>query len=130
VQNDCTEKVSKSEIEDFFERVWKLYPNKKGKGQVSDATKKKLYKIGYDQVSIAIQRYQSGLNNDTWRQVQNGSTFFTSGYVDYLDSNYHPSANNPPQVRQRKNGFNDFPQRTYSPEDYTNIEKKLISKTL
>lgn len=33
-------KVSKSEINDFFESIWKLYPSKKGKGQISDSKKK------------------------------------------------------------------------------------------
>ena len=40
----------------------------------------------------AINRYLTELKKDAdWRKPQNGSTFFTSGYVDYLDSNYVPS---------------------------------------
>ena len=79
----------KADIEIFFERIWKLYPNKKGKGQVSDAKKKALYAIGYDELSRAIDRYQKELQKDKdWRKPQNGSTFFNSGYVDYLDANY------------------------------------------
>ena len=27
-------------------------------------------------------------NKESWRKYQNGSTFFNSGYVDYLDSNF------------------------------------------
>lgn len=79
---------SKSVIDDFFERIWKLYPSKKGKGQVSDAKKKALYEIGYDELSRAIERYKAGLARDGWRKPQNGSTFFNSGYVDYIDANY------------------------------------------
>jgi hypothetical protein len=26
----------------------------------------------------------------SWRKPQNGSTFFNSGYVDYLDANFEP----------------------------------------
>ena len=78
----------KSVIDDFFERIWKLYPSKKGKGQVSDAKKKALYEIGYDELSRAIERYKAGLARDGWRKPQNGSTFFNSGYVDYIDANY------------------------------------------
>ena len=38
----------------------------------------------------AIDRYLHELQKDAaWRKPQNGSTFFNSGYVDYLDSNYH-----------------------------------------
>ena len=36
----------------------------------------------------AIERYKKGLEAEPWRKPQNGSTFFNSGYVDYLDENY------------------------------------------
>lgn len=86
--SDNAQRASKAEINDFFESIWKLYPCKKGKGQVSDAKKKALYEIGYDELSRAINRYKAGLARDEWRKPQNGSTFFNSGYVDYLDANY------------------------------------------
>ena len=36
-----------------------------------------------------IERYKSDLKRDAaGRKPQNGSTFFNSGYVDYLDANY------------------------------------------
>ena len=89
-------KVSKKDIEDFFEKVWKLYPSKKGKGRVSDAKKKKLYDIGYDEMERAIKRYQDDLaKEEDWRHPQNGSTFFNSGYVDYLDANYVETVSKP-----------------------------------
>lgn len=83
---------SKAEVEAFFESVWELYPVKKGKGQVSDTKRKALFKIGYDNLERAINRYLTELKKDaSWRKPQNGSTFFNSGYVDYLDENYVPS---------------------------------------
>jgi len=72
----------------FFEKVWQLYPNKRGKGQVKEAQKRRLYEIGYEQMERCIQRYKAALEAEEWRQAQNGSTFFNSGYVDYLDENY------------------------------------------
>ena len=70
----------------LFERLWKLYPCKKGKGQVSDTQKKRLLAIGEPALVKAIERYSSELQKDAgWRKPQNGSTFFNSGYVDYLD---------------------------------------------
>lgn len=93
--SDAAPKASKTEINEFFESIWKLYPNKKGKGQISDAKKRKLYDIGYDEISRAIDRYKNDLLKDDWRKPQNGSTFFNSGYVDYLDANYSK-----PQDRQ------------------------------
>lgn len=82
---------TKKEIEAFFESVWKKYPNKKGKGQISDAKKKALYAIGAEEIERAIERYCKELEKDKWRQPQYGSTFFNSGYVDYLDANYSPT---------------------------------------
>lgn len=83
--------ASKKAANEFFESIWQLYPNKKGKGQISDTKKKVLYSIGFDELSRAIERYKAGLEKDEWRKPQNGSTFFNSGYVDYLDDNYTDS---------------------------------------
>ncbi len=79
---------SSKDAQSFFESVWKLYPNKKGKGQVSDAAKGRLQKVGYEQIKRCVERYLSDLAKESWRKPQNGSTFFNSGYVDYLDENY------------------------------------------
>ena len=94
--SDNAPRTSKAAINDFFESIWKLYPSKKGKGQVSDSKKKALYDIGYEELSRAIERYKAGLARDEWRKPQNGSTFFNSGYIDYLDANYtEPEQQNP-----------------------------------
>lgn len=84
-------RITKTEINEFFESVWQLYPVKKGKGQVSDSKRKALYEIGFDEINRAIERYLEELKKDAaWRKPQNGSTFFNSGYVDYLDENFVP----------------------------------------
>lgn len=89
--NDSQKKPSKAEIDAFFDSIWKLYPVKKGKGQVSDTKRKELYKIGFDEIARAIDRYLDELKKDAdWRKPQNGSTFFNSGHVDYLDKNFVP----------------------------------------
>lgn len=77
-------------LDDFFESIWKLYPIKKGKGQVSTPRKKALQKIGYDQIGRCVDRFlkdmsDSGRDRKYW---MHGSTFFNSGYVDYLDENW------------------------------------------
>lgn len=83
--------ITNTEINDFFDSVWNLYPVKKGKGQVSDSKRRALYKIGFEEISRAIDRYLAELQKDSaWRKPQNGSTFFNSGYVDYLDDNFVP----------------------------------------
>ena len=104
----------------LFEELWKLYPVKKGKGQISIAAKQRLLKVGHDEMIRAIDRYKSELEKDKdWRRPQNGSTFFNSGYVDYLDANYEPSKTN----NVKRCGFNDFEQRQY---DYEALEKALL----
>ena len=84
-------KIAKKEIDAFFDSLWQLYPVKKGKGQVSDTKRRKLYEIGEGEMHRAIHRYLTELKKDSdWRKPQNGSTFFNSGYVDYLDDNFVP----------------------------------------
>jgi predicted phage replisome organizer len=105
----------------LFERLWSLYPNKKGKGQVSDTAKKKLLKIGHEELERAIQRYKTELEKEDWRKPQYGSTFFSSGYVDYLDANYEPGKREPTK-QQKENKFNNFNQRDY---DFAALEQAL-----
>ena len=107
----------------LFERLWKLYPVKKGKAQVSGAKKMKLLEIGFDEMNRAIERYKADLEKDSdWRKPQNGSTFFNSGYVDYLDANYCPDRTKPPG--SKKNSFNSFKQNDY---DFAALEEELRS---
>ena len=85
-------------VEELFELLWKLYPSKKGKGKVSMAARQRLFKVGYEEMVRAIGRYKQEWEKDSsWKQMQNGSTFFTSGYVDYLDTEWaksHPGQGN------------------------------------
>ncbi len=110
----------------LFERLWKLYPCKKGKGQVSDRQKLRLLETGYDEMARAVERYKAELEKDSsWRKPQNGSTFFNSGYVDYLDANYVPDRRSGKgQPPGRGNSFNQFPQNSY---DFEQLEKDLLS---
>jgi hypothetical protein len=106
----------------FEEKLWPLYPVKKGKGQVSLAAKQRLLKVGYEEMVRAIDRYKAELERDCdWRRPQNGSTFFNSGYVDYLDANYVPGRD---RLRKKKNSFNNFPQREY--DNSVQLEKQLL----
>ena len=105
----------------LFERLWKLYPVKRGKGQVSDAAKERLLGIGFDEMERAIERYRRYVDSIDYLHYQNGSTFFNSGYVDYLDANYKPVK---PEDRKDSNQFNQFPQRDY---DFDTLEKELLS---
>lgn len=77
-------------LDAFYESIWKMYPLKKGKGQVSKTKKKVLQRIGYEQIKRCIERYVADLKaTGKEKYMQHGSTFFNSGYVDYLDENYN-----------------------------------------
>ena len=119
------ENCEKKAINECFERLWKQYPNKRGKGQVSDAKKKVLYQIGEEHIQRALQRYLDGLEKDaSWRKPQNGSTFFNSGYVDYLDENYEK----PPEPKPQRNPASVLScERDY---DFDSLEMQLLHKQL
>lgn len=114
--------LCKSQAEDLFNVLWQQYPNKKGKGQVSMSAKLRLLDIGQEEMHRAIDRYKTELKKDAdWRKPQNGSTFFNSGYVDYLDANYVPSEDN----KKKGSSFNNFNQRNY---DMDEIERQLLRR--
>jgi hypothetical protein len=90
---ESTERKNNSkEIELNFEKVWKLYPLKRGKGKVKDKTKKELYKMGFEAINLAIERYikDVDLRRSDFKDLNymNGSTFFNSGYHDYLGDDF------------------------------------------
>ena len=60
----------------LFEYLWNLYPKKRGKGNVSATQKKKLLKIGKDDMEQAIRNYLEEINNrgTDMKFVKNGST--------------------------------------------------------
>ncbi len=88
IEKEYINTMCKKDAFALFERLWKLYPNKRGKGQVSEAKKRHLLDIGFEEMERAINRYKADLALNPWKKPQNGSTFFNSGYVDYLDKEW------------------------------------------
>ena len=80
IDNSCS---SVDEASEFFEKIWKEYPNKKGKTQVKASHKKALFKIGYERLVKAIQKYDDGVKDKQY--LMYGGRFFTTGYLDYID---------------------------------------------
>lgn len=78
--------------EELFDILWSMYPKKRGKGSVSSKQKRKLLDIGFDEMTRCIERYTAEVNDKEEKYIKNGSTFFNSGYIDYLDANYTPLA--------------------------------------
>lgn len=73
---------------ELFDKLWSMYPRKLGKGNVSDTQKEKLLKIGEEEMTRCIQRYKDAHADTETQYIMYGSTFFNSGYVDYLDENF------------------------------------------
>ncbi len=87
-----------------FERIWSLYPLKRGKGQLSEANMRHILDIGFEEMERAINRYKADLARDSWRKPQNGSTFFKGGYIDYLDEEYYKNHPNTPLAPPQAQG--------------------------
>lgn len=92
VKNGKNEKKKNiGEIEDFFARVWNKYPKGFKKGKVSQKQKRELYKLGEDVLMTCIDRYIN--SKPDWQTFKNASTFFNSGYLDYMDGTYEEQEN-------------------------------------
>lgn len=109
-----------ADIEEFFERVWKLYPKKTNKTQIRKATKERLYKIGYEKIARCIERYKQELeyNHTEYQFIKAGSTFFNGGYEDYLADDWRL-----PPKRAMGQRHDYMPNRT--PEEQAELESKL-----
>jgi hypothetical protein len=95
---------SSSEHEQQAEQLWNLYPSKTGKGKVITKMPKLIKEYGYEQIVRCIDRYKLYVDKQriTFQELkyQNGSTFFNSGYVDYLDKNYVETKEIPKETKQ------------------------------
>ena len=80
-----------NQADEMFEHLWKLYPKKRGKGSVSQTQKRKLLKIGLEELTRCINRYLEDKKGTDEQYLKNGSTFFNSGYIDYLDAEWEKS---------------------------------------
>lgn len=120
-----------TEANNLFEILWKQYPNKRGKGKISDTKKRALLEVGRERMERAIKRYidehdsmeRSGRFTPNW---QHGSTFFTSGYLDYLDENYASSPESGrPSVKPCS--FSNYEQ---SDTDWNAVAEQIMSNAM
>lgn len=112
--------MCKADALTLFETLWKMYPNKKGKSQITDKDKRKLLEIGLDEMTRAIERYKRYIKaNSDWYKPLNGSTFFKGRYLDYIGDDYEE-----PKQPAKKGSFNNFQQNDY---DFDELERELLS---
>ncbi len=113
--SSAAKKKTNAAAEALFEKLWKQYPNKRGKGKVSAAKKRALLEVGEEQMLRALQRYideheakeRQGGFIPAWK---NGDTFFNTDYVDYLDENYEAAPRDPPRPAGTCSGFVNYEQ--------------------
>ena len=105
---------SKKENNALFEKLWHLYPRKRGKGQVSDASKLRIAELGEEHMQRCIDRFKSDMKAQG-REMDGymyGSTFFNSGYLDYTDAEFekidYSSNNNDERASPNKPHYNPF----------------------
>ena len=93
---DTSIKDNNTSIDDFFEKIWQLYPRKKGKSEISNTKKKELYKIGFEKMKQSIENYKKEIkaNNTEDKFIKHGSSFFNTNYKDYLPENYESCKEN------------------------------------
>lgn len=85
IVNDNTINMSNEVIE----RIWRLYPNKKGKNIAFKKISKILKEITEEELIRAVERYSKEIIGKDMKYIKHGSTFFNYDYIEYLDKNYN-----------------------------------------
>jgi len=111
-KNDKNDKNDKEDINivQQADEIWSLYPEKKGKAKAAPKIPKLIKKYGFEQLQRCIERYMQYVEQRRKKfpdfNYQNGSTFFNSGYSDYLDENWKEeedgelTGNNPKNTKE------------------------------
>lgn len=89
--SSSNEKSSTDNQLEIMENLWKLYPVKKGKATAIKKIPKLLKKYGEEQLTRCVNRFIMDMKSEKRdiKYYMQGSTFFNSGYMDYLDENYN-----------------------------------------
>ena len=113
----CVDVQKEAEISVFFETVWKMYPNKRGKSGVTAKAKKELMKAGLDNVKKAIQNYTN--QKPSWANWLDGSTFFNGRWKDWINPELTSGQLPGNSQATHKQVISNFKQRQYD-EDFLN----------
>ena len=81
-------KWKSKEYEEAFKEIWAIYPNKRGVANAKRSINKLLDHYSKEELIRAVKRYDSECKGKEIKYIKIGSTFFNSGYEDYLDENY------------------------------------------
>jgi predicted phage replisome organizer len=120
------------ETEKGFLSFWNEYPRKidKAKTYTEWAI---LIKRGYSILNLAQSaiNYSSAVVGYASQYIKHPKNFLADkSFSDYLPNTFIPEASNIVPMQKKQNSFNNFPQRQYTSDDYTKLEKQLMNKSL
>lgn len=83
--NNTNNNTNKQQLEQIA-KLWKLYPNKKGKARAIKDIKKHMKNYTYEQLENAVKAYAAEVANRDKQYIKHGSTFFKEDILDYLEA--------------------------------------------
>lgn len=123
-----------SDMQEHFESLWNKYPMKRGKSRITTTDLFQMSVYGWEQMERAEDRYiaevEAARESGFQRRYQLGSTFFTSGYKDYLDDTYNPDTDQSETKSKKTKSKNKFINFEQTEVDYDEIAKKKVAKRM
>ena len=114
-----------------FSYFWSIYPRQVNREEtylewIYVTVQQKIDKLDIIQ---ATRNYADNVRDFAQRFIKYPNNFLADKtYVDYLPSTYKPRPNNVIPISKPANKFNDFPQRNYTHEEMSELEKQLINR--
>lgn len=84
IEKKIAESEETKKANELFEKLWELYPRKAGKSSVSLTAKKRLLKVGEEQMVQAVNAYAASVKGREEKYILMGSSFFNTRYKDFL----------------------------------------------
>ena len=114
-----------------FSYFWSIYPRQVNREEtylewIYVTVQQKIDKLDIIQ---ATRNYANNVRDFAQRFIKYPNNFLADKtYVDYLPSTYKPRPNNVIPISKPANKFNDFPQRNYTHEEMSELERQLINR--
>lgn len=113
-----------------FNYFWSIYPRQVGREETY------IEWLHINQLNIskldliqATRNYADNVRDYAQKFIKYPKNFILDEtYIAYLPENYKPRRNNVIPISKPINKFNDFPQRSYTKEEMSELEKRLIER--
>ena len=114
-----------------FSYFWSIYPRQVNREEtylewIHITTQQNIDKLDLIQ---ATRNYADNVKDFAQKFIKYPNNFLADKtYVNYLPNNYIPRPNNVIPISKPVNKFNDFPQRSYTKEEMSELEQRLINR--